>query len=224
LGRQLLITIDGPAGAGKSTLGRRLAQSLGYRYVDSGALYRAVAWQVLHQGADPGEAAAVTRVLAAFHPRFTSDSQRFRVAVDGRDITAELRSPEVSQAASRVATLQAVRRWVGDILHELAQDGGVVAEGRDLGSVVFPEAEVKFYLNAELTARAARRQQEWQGEGNAPPLPEALQAIVERDTRDRTRETAPLVVPEGAVVVDTTNLSPEEVAALCLAHIREKRN
>ena len=224
MGRQFLITIDGPAGAGKSTLGRRLAQSLGYRYVDSGALYRAVAWQVLHQGADPGEAAAVSRVLAEFHPRLTSDSRGFQVAVDGRDITAELRTPEVSQAASRVATLPAVRQWVGELLRQLAREGGVVAEGRDLGSVVFPEAECKFYLKADLTARAARRQREWQEQGGAPPLAEALQAIAERDQRDQNRENAPLTVPEGAVVVDTTNLSPEEVAALCLAHIREKCN
>lgn len=222
MGHRIIITIDGPAGAGKSTLGRRLAQALGYRYVDSGALYRAVAWQVRERGLDlAGDSKALTRMLQHFRPHIVADVQGFQVYVDGREITRELRTPEVTQASSQAATQPQVRRWVGELLHHLAQDGGVVAEGRDLGSVVFPNAEVKFYLDADLTTRAARRQQEWQNEGGTPVLNGTLKDIVDRDNRDQNRRVAPLTIPEGAHYLDTTNLKPDEVIAQCLAIIRE---
>ena len=128
MGQSIIITIDGPAGAGKSTLGRRLAQALGYRYVDSGALYRAVAWQARETGLDPADSAAVARLLAHFQPHIASDAQGFHLSVDGREITQGLRTPEVSQDASRVAAQPQVRQWVSDILQSLVQDGGVVAE------------------------------------------------------------------------------------------------
>ena len=143
MGHRLIITIDGPAGVGKSTLGRRLARALGYRYVDSGALYRTVAWQALAAGLDLADRDALTSMLEAFRPDVTAGSEGFKVAVAGRDITLELRTPEVTQASSRVATSPPVRRWVGEVLRQLARDGGVVAEGRDLGSAVFPDAGSK---------------------------------------------------------------------------------
>jgi len=221
VGRSIIITIDGPAGAGKSTLGRRLAQSLGYRYVDSGALYRAVAWQVRKTGLNPADDAAVARLLEHFQPHIVSDAQGFHLAVDGREITRELRTPEVSQASSRVASQPSVRQWVNGILHSLAQDGGVVAEGRDLGSVVFPDAEVKFYLHADLAIRAARRQQELQEDGQATGLAGTLNDMAARDNQDQHRTVAPLSVPAGAHLLDTTNLNPNEVVEQCLATIRE---
>jgi CMP/dCMP kinase len=221
LGQHLTITIDGPAGVGKSTLGRHLAQALSYRYIDSGALYRAVAWQVRTTGLSPADPAALARMLVQFQPHLAARVEGFQVAVDGRDITRDLRTPEVTQASSQVATQPQVRRWVGEALHALARDGGVVAEGRDLGSAVFPDAEVKFYLDADLTTRAARRQREWRDEVKAPGLTGTMQDMAERDRRDQNRTLAPLTVPEGAHYVDTTNLNPEEVLALCLAKIRE---
>jgi cytidylate kinase len=221
VGHRIIITIDGPAGVGKSTLGRRLAQALGYRYVDSGALYRAVAWQTRQTGVDPADKNALDLMLAQFQPHIEADAQGFRVFAAERDITHELRTPEVTQASSQVATRPQVRRWVGEVLHRLARDGGVVAEGRDLGSVVFPEAEVKFYLEADLDTRAARRQREWQDEGGNPGLSGTMKDMAERDNRDQNRRLAPLTIPEGAHFLDTTNLNPDEVLAQCLARIRE---
>jgi cytidylate kinase len=221
VGHKIIVTIDGPAGAGKSTLARRLAQALGYRYVDSGALYRSVAWQALDAALDPQDQEALARLLAHFQPHIAAEPQGFQVFVNGREITRELRTPEVTQASSRVATQPAVRRWVGEVLHRLTRDCGVVAEGRDLGSAVFPEADVKFYLDADLAIRAARRQQEWQDQGAAPESASALQDIAGRDQRDQNRSLAPLTMPEGAHYVDTTHLTPDEMVARCLEKIRE---
>ena len=221
MGHQITITIDGPAGVGKSTLGRRLAQALGYRYVDSGALYRAVAWQAQNAQVDPGDPDAVARMLADFQPRVTADTQGFQVAVDGRDVTPELRTPVVTAGSSLVATQSRVREWVNQTLRHLAREGGMVAEGRDLGSVVFPDAAVKFYLDADLTTRASRRQKEWQASGGGPGLTSTQSTIAARDHQDQTRAVAPLTVPQGAHYLDTTNLQPDEVATQCLALIRQ---
>lgn len=223
MGHRLLVTIDGPAGVGKSTLGRRLAQALGYRYIDSGALYRAVAWQALATGLNLADREALTRMLADFRPQIAASGQGFAVAVAGRDITRELRSPAVTQASSQAATQPQVRRWVGALLQRLAQNGGAVAEGRDLGSAVFPDAEVKFYLDADLTTRAARRQREVQAVADAPVLAGTLKDLAERDHRDQNRQLAPLTIPAGSHYLDTTNLNPDEVLALCLARIRESQ-
>jgi cytidylate kinase len=161
-------------------------------------------------------------MLAHFHPQVTGDSQGFHVAVAGREITPELRTPEVTEGSSRVATQPRVREWVNQVLRNLAQEGGMVAEGRDLGSVVFPDAEVKFYLDADLATRASRRQREWQAGGGAPGLASTRDTIAARDFQDQTRKVAPLTVPQGAHRLDTTHLQPDEVAKQCLALIREK--
>jgi cytidylate kinase len=221
LARRGIITIDGPAGAGKSTVGRLLAQSLGYIYLDSGALYRAVAWQAIRAGLDLDDPVALPAWLKQFQPRVTSDAQGFHLVIDGREVDQELRSPQVSREASRVATLPPVRRWVAEHLRRLAREGGVVAEGRDMGTVVFPEAEVKIYLDASLAVRAARRGKEWRHQANALANPEAVQAeLASRDRQDRTRAEAPLRVAPEALCLDTTDLKPEEVVQQCLSRIR----
>jgi len=220
VGPHRIITIDGPAGAGKSTVGRLLAQSLGYLYLDSGAFYRAVAWAAARRGLDLADAQALTQFLQGFAPEVSADAQGFHLWLDGDEITRELRGPQVSRDASRVAVLPGVRRWVKGRLRALARDRGVVAEGRDQGSVVFPEAGYKFYLDADLETRARRRLKDWQRDGDPPALTEIMRQLAARDRQDESRGEAPLTVPPGAARIDTTNLSVEEVVQQCLARIR----
>jgi cytidylate kinase len=216
-----IITIDGPAGAGKSTVARLLAQALECLYLDSGALYRLVGLQTARLGLDLDDANALGAFLEGLRPEIVSDSRGFRLLLKGEDLSRVIREPWVGQAASRVALLPLVRAWVTGKLHRLAAQRLVVAEGRDLGSVVFRDAAVKLYLNASLAVRAARRRQEWQTEGSSPSSEEVAQELADRDRRDETRAEAPLQVPAGALVIDTTELNPQEVVQQCLDRIRE---
>jgi len=219
VGPRSIITIDGPAGAGKSTVGRRLAQSLGYLYLDSGALYRAVAWQASRLGVNLDDPEAVARFLAGFCPEIKADSAGFRLFMDGREVTGELRADEVGGQASRVAKIHAVRLWVNAQLRRLADRRGVVAEGRDQGTVVFPDAGCKFYLDASEETRAARRLLELERLGQDVALAAIRADLAARDSQDKSRAEAPLTVPPGAWVIDTTNLGIDEVVKQCLARI-----
>jgi small subunit ribosomal protein S1 len=220
VGPRGIITIDGPAGAGKSTVARLLAQSLGYLYLDSGALYRAVAWQALRLGLDLNRPEALAAFLEDFTPEVTANSRGFHLVIDAAELSEELRSPPVTEGSSRVAALPQVRRWVTRRLRHLAQNGGVVTEGRDQGTMVFPEASHKFYLTAALDTRAERRRRQWQGEGEPPPLCDIVADIAARDLRDETRDDSPLRIPYDACVIDTTDLSIEAVLEQCLARIK----
>lgn len=220
MGLRGIITIDGPAGAGKSTVARLLAQSLGYLYLDSGALYRAVAWQTQQLGLDLDHESTLAEFLADFAPEVRADSRGFHLVIDGAEVSEALRSPAVTRESSRLAAEPLVRQWVKDRLRHLAANGGVVAEGRDQGSVIFPGATHKFYLSAALATRAERRRREWQGKGDSPSLVNMMADIAARDLRDETRDEAPLCVPEDACVIDSTDLSIEAVLQQCLARIR----
>ena len=205
--REPVITIDGPAGAGKSTAARALARRLGFRLLDTGAMYRALAWAVREAGLAPNDTPALRAVLDATTVALDGE----RVLVNGRDVTGEIRSPVIGELTSVLTMLRAVREKMTPMQRALAADGGVVLEGRDTGSVVCPDADVKFYLDATLEARARRRREELAERGLALDLDRVREEVARRDRQDMGRAIAPLVRPADAVVVDTTGLDEAEV-------------
>jgi cytidylate kinase len=202
-----VITIDGPAGAGKSTVAGELARRLGFKRVNTGALYRALAWAVRRAGVAPVDDAALSAVL----DRITVELVAERILVDGRDVTSELRTSEISELTSRLTTLGPVRDKMTPLQRALAAEGGVVLEGRDTGSVVCPDALVKFYLDADLETRARRRQADLRAQGVELDLAAVELDLARRDRQDMERPLAPLRKPEGGVVIDTTGLGLEQV-------------
>jgi cytidylate kinase len=217
--RDIVVTIDGPAGAGKSTVAAALARRLGFTLVDTGALYRGLAWAVQQAGVAPEDGPALRAVLERTSVRLDGG----RVLVDGRDVTAEIRSPAISELTSRLTTLGVVRDKMTPIQRGLAAAGGAVLEGRDTGSVVWPEAEVKFYLDADLDPRARRRCDELAARGQGAELASVREEVARRDRQDMERTLAPLVKPAGAVVVDTTGRGIAEVVDGLLRVIEQAR-
>jgi len=212
-----VVTIDGPAGAGKSTVARRLAQRLGFRLVSTGALYRALSWAVRKAGVEPEDTPALRAVLAGIAVTLEGE----RVLVDGRDVTGEIRTPVISDLTSRLTRLGPVRDKMMPLQRALAGRGGVVLEGRDTGSVVWPEAEMKFYLDADLEARARRRQADLRAQGVEMDLAAVKLDVAERDRQDMNRALAPLVKAEGALVIDSTALTPDEVVEVMLRAVEQ---
>ncbi len=202
--RHPIVTIDGPAGAGKSTAARRLAERLGYRFVPSGAIYRAIAWQV-QRGIDLATALATTRI------EFRGAPASQRILVDGEDVTAELRAPQMSALTSALSQRPEVRAFADALQRRLATEGPVVVEGRDAGTVVFPDADCKFYLDATLEVRAARRLADRRQRGQPADAAEVREALAARDLADRTRPVAPLIRSEEAVYIDSSALTIDEV-------------
>jgi cytidylate kinase len=220
--RRLIVTIDGPAGAGKSTVARKLAERLGYLYLDTGALYRAVAWKVRSEDVNPEDRTAVAKLLPALQVGMEQHGAGVRVAVNGRDVTSELRTPEISAMASLVSAIPEVREWLLPVQRRVGEKGGIVAEGRDLGTRVFPAAEAKFFLDADVTTRAARRQQDLDRAGQAAPLERTKQEIETRDQRDRSRAIAPLTPAADAEVIDSSSLTVEQVLDRMMGKIAAK--
>jgi len=202
-----IVTIDGPAGAGKSTVARRLAQRLGFAYVNSGAIYRAVAWRASH-------GVPVESVLRTIDIEFVPTAEGQRVRVDGRDVTDALYTPAVSELATKVSQLPVVRQFADELQRREARRGPVVVEGRDAGTVVFPEADCKFYLDASPDARARRRFSEQRAGGGGADLEGIRSAIAARDAADRTRSVAPLAQSADATYVDSSDLTADEVVEL----------
>ena len=215
----MIIAIDGPAGVGKSTVAKLLAARLGYLYLDTGALYRAVAWKVLREKTQPEDAERVCQLLSttSIHMHFQHGSMQ--VLVDGHDITGELRTPDVTASASVVSAIPAVREWLLPIQRQIGQRGSVVAEGRDMGTTVFPTAPLKFFLDADATVRADRRHRELVSAGHNGPLEKTYQDLSGRDSRDRNRAVAPLVPAADARHIDTSALSVEEVVSQMVAAV-----
>jgi CMP/dCMP kinase len=211
---KLIIAIDGPVGSGKSTVARRVAALLGYVYVDTGAMYRAVALKALRRSLSLDAAEEIAALASNTRVDLRQPNGAQQVFLDGEDVTAAIRTPEVAQAASKVAVVPGVRRVLVAEQRRAGRDGGVVMEGRDIGSVVFPDADLKIFLTASPEVRAERRWCEHQQKGDAIDLARTLDEIHERDHRDQERASSPLVRAKDAVVVDSTAMEPEEVARL----------
>jgi cytidylate kinase len=219
---KLIIAIDGPVGSGKSTLARNVARMLGYSHLDSGAMYRALAWKAQKSGValqsdeQLGELARSTRIVLSL------DDGQLRVRVDGTDVTEAIRSAEVAQGASQVAVVPEVRKVLVEQQRRAGQAGGVVMEGRDIGTVVFPDAHLKIFLDASPEVRAERRRREYLAAGRIVDAPAILQEVRERDRRDRERVTSPLVRAADAVLIDNSAMDAEETARLIVMLAREK--
>jgi len=209
--RPIVIAIDGPAGAGKSTVARMLAARLGLDYVDSGATYRAAALEVLESGINPEDEPAVAAAIGEAEIHFATDSSGSRMFLDGQDVTAKIRTAAVTLAAAKVSRLPAVRRKLLALQRSLARDRGVVMEGRDIGTVVFPDAPLKIFLKADPEERARRRHQEDQHEGRSTTLEQTAYEIGRRDQLDAERKISPLVAAPDAVEIDSTLVSAEQV-------------
>jgi CMP/dCMP kinase len=221
-----IVTIDGPSGVGKSTISRRTAAALGFTYLDTGAMYRAVAWFLNSEGVDVTDEAAVEKGLDSLEivllPAEDENSD-VGVRVGGKDVSREIRTPEMSMLASRVSALDIVRRKLTAMQQDIGARGKIVAEGRDTGTVVFPGAAHKFYLDADPMERARRRVAQLQEKGEVQDEAKVLAMILERDRNDSERELAPLSIAEDAVVIDTTKISIDEVGKVILNSIRNKQ-
>jgi cytidylate kinase len=215
-----VIAIDGPSGAGKSTTARAVASRLKIPFLDTGALYRAIALRVLRQGIGPHDEDAVARCAEEASIELTGTPNDTHVVLDGEDVTQEIRTPVVSEMSSRIAVQSAVRRRLVELQREVASRGPVVAEGRDLGTVVFPDAQVKVYLDADVEARAERRTRELQGRGIAVARQDVREDLERRDERDRGRSDSPLRRADDALVIDTTQLTLEQQIEAVLAAVR----
>jgi len=216
----LIIAIDGPSGAGKSTLAKRLARELGFIYLDTGAMYRALALKVLRQGVDLADDARLARLVESIEIDLQENNGTLEVLLDGINVANEIRTPEVSQLASKVSALKIVRARMLDLQRGMGKRGSVVAEGRDIGTVVFPNAEVKIFLDASAEERARRRCAELRAAGRPADLSETLREMEERDKRDSERDLAPLRMAADALRIDSSNASADSVAAQVLAKIR----
>jgi CMP/dCMP kinase len=227
--RRLTIAIDGPAGSGKSSVARRVAALLAYLYLDSGAMYRAVALKAIQSKISWGDDDRLEALARDSHielrpptPEQEAAGAKNCVFLDGRDVTQQIRTAEVARAASRLATIAGVRQVLVAEQRRAGAGGGVVMEGRDIGTVVFPQAELKIFLDASPEVRAERRSKEHQEKGEKMTLAEVFDEVIERDRRDRERKVSPLVRAADAVLIDNTAMGIEETARLIVMLTRER--
>jgi cytidylate kinase len=209
--RQMVIAIDGPAGAGKSSVAKRVAQALGYRYLDTGALYRALAWKAMQRGLRPQDTRYIIEMTRETRVELQQSNGEQRVLVDGEDVTEAIRVPEVGNLASPISAIPEVREILLDWQREFGRQGGIVAEGRDTGTVVFPKADVKIFLTASLDERARRRHKELLERGINISFEQVKLDMEARDQRDSTRHVAPLRPAPDAVLINTDHMSLDEV-------------
>ena len=221
--RELIVAIDGPSGAGKSSVTARLAERLGYLHIDTGAMYRAMALLVARAGVALEDDAAVQRICAPAKITFRRANGGYHVLVNGEDVSQSIRTPEISLLTSRLASRKVVRDLLLVQQRELGAAGGVVLEGRDIGTVVFPDAEVKFYLTASVEERGRRRFEELRQKGEPVTLAQTIAEVAQRDEQDRSREHAPLKRAADAVDIDSTGRSIDQVLDEMMRIIAERR-
>ncbi|MDI6851656.1 MAG: (d)CMP kinase [bacterium] len=218
----LKIAIDGPAGAGKTTTARLVAKALGLLHVDTGAMYRAVALAVLRKGVDPADGEAVKKVVEGVRIDQKVINDEVRTYLDGEDVSSSIRTPEVDKVVSVISAYPFVRQKMVELQRKMAQKGGVVIEGRDIGTVVLPDADLKVFMKASPEERARRRLKELELRGIRADFDKILEEIKKRDEMDSTRDYAPLKIPEDAFILDTTNLSIEEQVNLILKEVKRR--
>jgi cytidylate kinase len=219
--RKLIIAIDGVAASGKSSTARLVAEKLGYLYLDSGALYRALTLKVLWKGIDPADEDGVAALARATTIQLEQKGAHLRVLLDGQDVTEEIRAPEVAEKIGPVAANRAVREQMVALQRAIGAQGGVVAEGRDIGTVIFPNADLKFYFTASLEVRARRRQAEYAARSVQAPLEELAAQLQRRDQDDARRAHGPLRKAPDAIEVDTTNLTIDQQVEFVLRKVQE---
>jgi cytidylate kinase len=220
MAKDFVITIDGPSGAGKSSAAKALAVRLGYLYLESGALYRAMAWKVVREELDPENTEALKNLCKRIEISVQNTKGQSRIWVDQKDVTDELKTPVLDRVSSQISALASVRERLLQLQRQVGQKGGVVVEGRDIGSVVFPEAQFKFYLDASPETRARRRYEELRHRGYPISSESVYEEIQSRDHRDMQRELAPLKKPADAITIDTTDLTLDQVVATMMGEIQ----
>ncbi len=217
--KKYIITIDGPSGAGKSTVSKSLAKKLGYLYLDTGAMYRAAALYVKYKGVDLEDPRGVEKACKDLPLEIEQKDDMLKIYLDGRDVSEEVRAPDMGAAASKVSAYNGVRECLWKRQREIGLKGGIVAEGRDMGTVVFPEADFKFFLTASAGERGKRRYIELKEKGFPVDLEEITREITKRDEDDSSRELAPLKPASDAVLIDSSSISAEEVVQVMLRRI-----
>lgn len=222
--KKIIIAIDGPAGSGKSTTARLVAQKLGYIYIDTGAMYRALTLKVIELGIDPNDESSIIKIAENTKIELLYENGNLKVILDGKDVSEKIRSPEVTSLVSIVSAHPKLRDIMVKKQRELGRNGGVVMDGRDIGTVVFPDADLKIFMTADVKERAKRRQKELKAQGFNVEIEKLIKEIEERDKFDSTREVGPLKKADDAIEIDTTNLTIDEQVELVLKKAYELIN
>ena len=219
---KIAVAVDGPAGAGKSSISKIVAKKLGYLYIDTGAMYRSVTWAVLHNHIDVNNQTAVEALLPELDLTMEASDDSCKVFIAGQDVTNFIRTPQVNNAVSIVASYKGVRQYLVERQRLMAEAGGVILDGRDIGSVVLPNAELKIYLTASVEARAMRRYLEVKGTVNEQTLEDIKESVMQRDDMDKNRKESPLIQVEDAVLVDSSEMTFDETVERILHLVQER--
>ena len=219
---KIAVAVDGPAGAGKSSISKIVAKKLGYLYIDTGAMYRSVTWAVLHNHIDVNNQKAVEALLPKLDLTMEASDDSCKVFIAGQDVTDFIRTPQVNNAVSIVASYKGVRQYLVERQRLMAEAGGVILDGRDIGSVVLPNAELKIYLTASVEARAMRRYLEVKGTVNEQTLEDIKDSVMQRDEMDKNRKESPLIQVEDAVLVDSSEMTFDETVEHILHLVQER--